>query len=207
MGRTVFLPCCLDEAELWAGIMEVVVTSFKRTQAHTVIFSAPDPPAGHCRPMPLLATDSWTLTGKSGSVSCVDTAPFSWLLLCTVLFVPPQESVSPVLWKFFPTGLQSQIPWGFSVPLLDLQVGKSVVGPGTFLTMREFLQSVGCMLGSFMMGIMATSSKMAYAACCVSQVCYSQSPYPYGRPLLTHAFTADTQRQVWLSLGGVSGSW
>ena len=98
MGRTVFLPCCLDEAELWAGIMEVVVTSFKRTQAHTVIFSAPDPPAGHCRPMPLLATDSWTLTGKSGSVSCVVTAPFSWVLLCTrCCLCPPRVSFpSPV---------------------------------------------------------------------------------------------------------------
>ena len=27
------------------------------------------------------AGDSWTLTGKSGSVSCVVTAPFSWVLI------------------------------------------------------------------------------------------------------------------------------
>ena len=27
--------------------------------------------------------DSWTLTGKSGSVSCGVTAPFSWVLVCT----------------------------------------------------------------------------------------------------------------------------
>ena len=58
-----------------------------------------------------------------------------------------------------------------------------------------------------MVGLMATSSKMAYATCCMSQVCYSQSPYPHGRPLLTRAFTGDTQKQVWLSLCGVSGSW
>ena len=43
--------------------------------------------------------DSWTLTGKSGSVSCGVTAPFSWVLGHKVLFVPsqslfPQSSVS-----------------------------------------------------------------------------------------------------------------
>ena len=43
--------------------------------------------------------DSWTLTGKSGSVSCGVTAPFSWVLWHKVLFVPsqslfPQSSVS-----------------------------------------------------------------------------------------------------------------
>ena len=38
--------------------------------------------------------DSWTLTGKSGSVSCGVTAPFSWVLVHKVLFVPSQESVS-----------------------------------------------------------------------------------------------------------------
>ena len=33
-----------------------------------VVFSAPDPLADHCRPKPPPG-DSWTLTGKSGSVS------------------------------------------------------------------------------------------------------------------------------------------
>ena len=33
------------------------------------------------------AGDSWTLMGKSGSVSCGVTAPFSWVLVCTGLFV------------------------------------------------------------------------------------------------------------------------
>ena len=31
--------------------------------------------------------DPWTLTGKSGSVSCGVTASFSWVLVCTGLFV------------------------------------------------------------------------------------------------------------------------
>ena len=32
---------------------------------------------------PGLCQDSWTLTAKSGSVSCGVTAPFSWILVCT----------------------------------------------------------------------------------------------------------------------------
>ena len=35
--------------------------------------------------------------------------------------------------------LQSQIPWGFSVPLPDPQVGKSFVGSRTFATVQELL--------------------------------------------------------------------
>ena len=81
---------------------------------------------------------SWTLTGKSGPVTCRATAPFSWLLVPTrfclcpprVCFLSPME-----LLQSNPIGLQSQIPWGFSVPLPDPQVGKSVVGPKTFLKM------------------------------------------------------------------------
>ena len=40
--------------------------------------------------------DSWTLTGKSGSVSCGVTAPFFWVLVHKVLFVPssfPYKSI------------------------------------------------------------------------------------------------------------------
>ena len=44
--------------------------------------------------------DSWTLTGKSGSVSCGITAPFSWVLVHKVLFVP-SRSLLPVLCKFW----------------------------------------------------------------------------------------------------------
>ena len=41
----------------------------------------------------------------------------------------------------------------------------------------------------------------------VSQVCCSQSPCPRSRPLLTCASAGGTQKQVWLSLCGASGSW
>ena len=40
------------------------------------------------------AGDSWTLTGKSESVSCGFAAPFSQVLVHKVLFLPLQESVS-----------------------------------------------------------------------------------------------------------------
>ena len=53
------------------------------------------------RPPPTHASarDSWTLTGKSGSVSCGVAAPFSWVLVYKVLLVPskslfPQSCVS-----------------------------------------------------------------------------------------------------------------
>ena len=46
------------------------------------------------------ARDSWTCMGKSGSVSCGDTAPFSWVLLHTKFCLCPQRVYFPVLCKF-----------------------------------------------------------------------------------------------------------
>ena len=66
---------------------------------------------------------------------------------------------------------------------------------------------MGHLLGSFVVGLMATTSKRSYATHCLFQVCCSQSPCAYGRPLLTCASAGETQRQVWLNLSWVSGSW
>ena len=55
----------------------IMETSFKRTYAHTVGFSAPDA-SGRPLSIHTSARDSQTLTGQSGSVSSGDTAPFSW---------------------------------------------------------------------------------------------------------------------------------
>ena len=68
--------------------------------AHTAALSAPDPAAGHRRPTPLPETPgpSWACLGQSllGSLLL---SPGSW---CTQGFVfPLQESVSPVLCKFW----------------------------------------------------------------------------------------------------------
>ena len=45
------------------------------------------PPLTHASP-----GNSWTLTGKSGSVSCGDTAPFSWVLVAQGFVCALQES-------------------------------------------------------------------------------------------------------------------
>ena len=49
------------------------------------------------RPLPThtSARDSWTLTGKSGSVSCGITAPFSWVLVCTRFCLCPPRVCFP----------------------------------------------------------------------------------------------------------------
>ena len=44
-------------------------------------------PRGRPPPTHTSARDSWTLTGKSGSVSCGVTAPFSWVLAYTRFYL------------------------------------------------------------------------------------------------------------------------
>ena len=55
------------------------------------------------RPPPTHASagDSWTLPGKSGSVSCGVTAPFSWVLMHTRFCLCPPRVYFPVLCKFW----------------------------------------------------------------------------------------------------------
>ena len=94
----------------------------------------------HCQLTP--SPESPGLSQASLAQSLVGTlllSPGSW---CTQSFVCAlQESVSPVLWNCV---IKSHWPpksnsLGFSVPLPDPQVEKSIVGPRTFLTMQEFL--------------------------------------------------------------------
>ena len=56
-------------------VMKIMAASFRVSHALTAALSAPNPAAGHHQPMPL--PDSWTLTGKFGSISFGVTAPFS----------------------------------------------------------------------------------------------------------------------------------
>ena len=59
-------------------------------------------PSQPCSRPPLTHTsagESWTFMGKSGSVSCGVTAPFSWVLVYPRFVCALQESVSPVLCK------------------------------------------------------------------------------------------------------------
>ena len=163
--------------------------------------------------------DSWTLTGKYSSVSCGDTAPISWLLVCTKFCTLYKQTCTPNL---FPQSCGSsvikshwppkRISWESSVPLPDPQVRKYIVGPRTFLTVQDFLWYycsvwfVGHLLGGSIVARIVISSKRAYATPCMTQVYCSQSPCPHSWPLLTHASAGDTQTlwQVWLSFCGVS---
>ena len=47
-------------------VMKIMTTSFKRSHAHTAVFSAPNPEAGHHQPMPLTETPghSWASLGQ-----------------------------------------------------------------------------------------------------------------------------------------------
>ena len=77
-----------------------------------VLFSAPNPLAGHCQTT-LPSGDSWTLTGKSGSVSSGVTAPFSWVLVHTNFTFVPSKSLFPQSCGRPVTKFQSQIPCSF----------------------------------------------------------------------------------------------
>ena len=60
-------------------------------------------PQPYSRPPPshVSAGDSWTLTDKSGSVSCEVTAPFSWVLVCIKFCLCPPRVYFPVVCKFW----------------------------------------------------------------------------------------------------------
>ena len=86
--------------------------------------------------------DSWTLTGKSGSVSCGITAPFSWVLVHTRFCLCPPRVCFLVLCKVW------QLCGGVNGDLLQ------------------------------------------------EGLCHTQSPWPCGRPLLTHV--RDKPNPVWI---------
>ena len=90
--------------------------------------SSPPPTHGSAR-------DSWTLTGKSGSVSGGVIPPFSWVLVHTrFCLCPPRVCFPSPVEVVLSSSTGPQIFSGFSVSLLDPQVGKSFVGLGTFAT-------------------------------------------------------------------------
>ena len=80
-------------------IMKIMVTSFKWSQACNWYTQCPQP----CSRPPVTHAstgDSWTHPGKSGSVSCWVTAPFSWVLMHTRFYLCPPSVYFPVLCKF-----------------------------------------------------------------------------------------------------------
>ena len=195
------------------GVVKIVVTSFERTCAHTVVFSAPDPAADPCRSTS--TRDSWTLPGSLGQslVGTLFLSPVSW---CAQGFVcAPQESVSPVLCKFcnqIPLASKVKFPEGSKSLCQLLRLGNLLCVLELYKQCENFfgiivLQFVGHLLSSSVLGLLVASSKRAYATYWVTQICCTHSPCPHGRPLLIRASSGNTQtfkgRSVLLSLGSL----
>ena len=83
-GGALFPPCYLTQGQTVVEVMKIMATSFKRSHAGTAALSVPNSAAGHRQPTPLpeIPGHSWASLGHS--------------LVCAL-----QESVSPVLCKFW----------------------------------------------------------------------------------------------------------
>ena len=142
-----------------------MVTSFRRSRARTAALSAPDLQQATAHPQlrpRLLDTHRQVWISLSWVHCCFLLGPG----VHKVLFVPskslfPESCVSSVIQSYWPPKSNSL---GVLSPLPDSQVGKSVVGPRTLLTVREFLWyncSSVCGLSARWLygGLMVTSSK------------------------------------------------
>ena len=77
-----------------------MVTSFKRSHAHTATLSAPNPVAGHRQPMPPLVTPRYSQVSLGlFLVGSLLLSPGSWCIQGSVCALP--ESVFPVPYKFW----------------------------------------------------------------------------------------------------------
>ena len=152
--------------------------------------------------------------GKPGSVSCGITVPFSWVLVYAKFCCAHQEFISPVLWKFV---IKSHCPsklnflWILS-PFAGSPGWKVCCGPRTFTELLWYNFSPVCGLSAWWLYSGANGDLLQENLC--------HTPWLQGllqpEPLSPRQATADlclcrrhsnTQRQVWLSLCGVSGSW
>ena len=80
-------------------VTKIMVTSFKRSHAHTSVLSASDLEAGHCQAMPLPETPLHSQASLGQSlVGSLLLSSGSWFIQVSVCAL--QESVSPVLCKF-----------------------------------------------------------------------------------------------------------
>ena len=175
MGGVVFPSYSLASGQITGGIM---VTSSKRIYAigcHALRIAAVNAltwQQATVDPVPLLGTP------KHWQASLGQSLMWSLLLSpwphCTQYFVCAlQESLFPQSCGHFV--MKSRSPsksnsLGFSVPLLDLQVGRSVVGPRTFAVVPELLwyncsPIWDCPPCGSVVGLMATSSRRTDATC------------------------------------------
>ena len=101
-----------------------MASSFKRFHSCTAELSAPNPGAGHHQPIPLLETRGHSQVSLSQSLVGV-TAPFPLVPVHTGFVCALQESISPVLCKFYnqiPLASKVKCPGGsqslFQIPRL-----------------------------------------------------------------------------------------
>ena len=113
MGRGVFPLCILAWGQTMVGVM---VTSFKRTYARTVVFNAPDPTGCHCRPTHLPEASGHSQASLAQSLmGSLLLSPGSW---CSQGLYEPSEH----LWQLWGLILNVISPlllscWGFSFAL------------------------------------------------------------------------------------------
>ena len=118
--------------------------------------------------------------------------------------VPPnlqQATANPRLcWRLLDTHRQVWVSllWGHCSFLLGPGAHKVLFVPSKSLFPQSCVSS-----GGSMVGLMATSSKRAYA---IPRSAAPRAP-PCGSPLLTHTSTGDAQTQFCVSLCVVSGCW
>ena len=79
-------------------VMKIMVTSFKRSHAHTTL-RAPDSVAGHCQPTLPPETPGPSGSLEQSLVGSLLLSPGSWCARGSVCAL--QESISPVLCKFW----------------------------------------------------------------------------------------------------------
>ena len=140
MGEALFPLCSLALGQTMVGAMAVIMTSFERTYAMSLGFS------GLLQPLPLTpwqvtvthasARDSQTHMGKSGSVSCGVTAPFSLVLVLTRFCLRPPRVCFPSPVEVLLSSSSKSGSLGYPVHLPYPQAGKPV-GPRTFAAVGE----------------------------------------------------------------------
>ena len=176
MGGAVFPPCCLTWDQTMMEVRKITATSFKRSHARIATLSAlalrkaiSDPRL--CRRLLVIYRKVW-VSFLWGSLLL---SPGSW---CAQDFVCAfQESVSPVLCKFCnQIPLASKVKFsGSSQSLCQIpRLGNLLWVPELSYQCENFfgiivLRFVGHLLGSSMVGLMATSSKRAYVTGCVTR--------------------------------------
>ena len=91
-SKSLFTLSCVSSGGSMVGLM---VAFSKEGLCNTQVYCTQSPcPCDRPLLIRSSAGDSWTFMGKSESVSCGVTAPFSWVLTCTRSVCAIQESVS-----------------------------------------------------------------------------------------------------------------